>query len=110
MKLIEEISKLSLILSMHMQQKMLTKVLIIGMALNINISMEVKQGYINNGTAKFLIILNMRFYVSCFLILDFGFNNIMLMVSGSMGSHLCYINIEVLGMVSQVNVFLLRKL
>lgn len=65
-------SKWSLILYTHMQPKMLTKVLTTGMALNTNISMEVRQEYTSNGIAEFSIIRSMRFYVSCFQTSDSG--------------------------------------
>ena len=60
------------------------------MELNISIFIQAKKDIMLNGTAKYLTILNMKYYGFCFRILGFGWKSTMLMVSVLMELLQCY--------------------
>jgi hypothetical protein len=83
---------------------MLTKELICGMELIINTFTECQKEIILYGIVVFLIIVNIRFSGFYFPMLDFGFNNIMLMDIVSMELRVCCIVIMEPDMVLMVTI------
>lgn len=97
-KHINIILKSLLILYIHMQLRMLIRVLICGMGLIISTFMVRRKEIIPFGIVESLIIVSIKYRGSCLVMSGFGWRSIILMVIALMVSPPCYILIMVLVM------------